>query len=232
MSDFTLGLALFDFAPVVLTALAVWMLYKFSSESGIDWAWLSGVGAGLIVSAGFCKATWKLNVVLTGHDIEWLASLLFPLMAPGFALLTAGIWSALRAHQGRNPSNGFWLGALLLIGITAIAAVILTLTSSAERPWFQPVFLLASLSNIMLTVLLVTAAFRRQMKLTALLFTMNLAMVFVLIPISQIRPMTIQIHWIEQSLTTMGTAAFAYAAFRFRRALLINREDSPQGDLT
>ena len=219
MTEFTLGLALFDFAPVLLTGVAVYLLFLFVRGAGVTNAWLSGIGGLLIVAAGLCKASWKLIVVLTGQDITWLANALFPLMAPGFALLAAGIWSALRIHRGKTAPVWIWAVAILAIAVTAAIAIFQTVTTDLERPWHQPVLTLASFSNILLTALLVSASWKRKLWLTGLLFMINLGMVFVLIPISQIEPMTIQIHWIEQSLTAFGTAAFAIAAWYLHRAI-------------
>ena len=53
----------------------------------------------------------------------------------------------------------------------------------------------------------------------AVLFTVNLAMVFALIPISQMESYSIAIHWLEQTLTAIGAAAFAYAAYGLYQAM-------------
>ncbi|MEM1081143.1 MAG: hypothetical protein AAGH65_06135 [Pseudomonadota bacterium] len=221
MSEFTLGLALFDCVPVILTAVAVHMLVGMVRDAAVPNAWVSAVGATLIVLGGACKASWKLNLVLTSTDSTWLANLLFPLMAPGFALLCAGVWLALRSRRGQSTPGWFWAVAIGLIAVTSAAALAQQLTSDAVRAWFQPVLSLASLSNITLTVLLVSAAIARRQWLLGGLFLVNLAMVFVLIPISQIEPMTVQVHWFEQSLTSVGSAAFALASLRLRVLLAL-----------
>ena len=106
MEDFTLGLALYDFVPVVLTGLAVYFIARVVEASRVPAAGIALIGAALVLAAGVSKAVWKLNATLTGQDISWLASLLFPLMAPGFALLAAGIWASRRAAAAIRSQAG------------------------------------------------------------------------------------------------------------------------------
>jgi hypothetical protein len=70
------------------------------------------------------------------------------------------------------------------------------------------------LGNISLTLLLFVAAWHQGKWGLALLFTVNLAMVFALIPTAQIEPKTIALHWFEQTLTAAGAANFAFASYR------------------
>jgi hypothetical protein len=70
------------------------------------------------------------------------------------------------------------------------------------------------LGNISLTLLLFVAAWHQGKWGLALLFTVNLAMVFALIPTAQIEPKTIALHWFEQTLTAAGAASFAFASYR------------------
>jgi hypothetical protein len=162
------------------------------------------------------KALWKLNATLAGQDIVWLANLLFPLMAPAFALLATGVWSWQRALRGKSVLRWLWIVPLVLIAIT-YASALYRMWDGVERGWFMPIMNLASLSNIVLTVLLFAMAWRQGQRGLALLFTINLAMIFALIPIAQIETQSIAIHWFEQTLTAIGAGTFAYASYRLYR---------------
>lgn len=229
MSEFTLGLALYDFAPVFLTGIAVFFLALLIIQSGIPEARMAALGGGLIFVAGLTKAYWKLNVVLTGQDITWLANLLFPLMAPGFVILAVGMWAARRYRAGRSVPARLWLLPLILIAFSYAVAAYRTVGIDIERGWFMPMMGLASLGNIGLTLLLVTMAAQRQRWLMLLLFVVNLGMIFILIPIAQIEPKTIWLHWFEQTLTTGGSAAFAIASVWLYR--LTNGEASRSAEI-
>ncbi len=216
MQEFTLGLALYDFVPVALTGVAVFFVARLVRLRRVPTSELAAVGALLIVAAGMSKASWKLIATLTGQDIAWLAALLFPLMAPGFALLAAGVWAGQRE---RLPASAlFWLAPVAAITL-AFAAALYRTEAGVERGWFMPIMSLASLSNILLTTLLFRAAWKRGQRFLAVLFTVNLAMVFALIPIAQMDSHSIAMHWLEQTLTALGAAAFAFAAFRLSRGV-------------
>lgn len=214
MEDFTLGLALYDFVPVGLTGIAVYFIARVVRARGVPAHQMAVVAAGLVLAAGLSKAIWKLIATLAGQDLVWLASMLFPLMAPGFALLAAGIW----ASQRRQPPQTalFWLLPVILI-LAVYAVALYRMGAGFERGWFMPIMALASLSNIVLTILLFTMAWRRGLRWVAVLFTVNLGMVFALIPIAQMDSHSIAMHWLEQTLTAVGAAAFAYSAFRLSR---------------
>ncbi|WP_210247393.1 hypothetical protein [Blastochloris sulfoviridis] len=168
-------------------------------------------GAMLVVLAGLCKATWKLILALGGPELPWLANALFPLMAPGFTLLALALWQAQRRTVApRRP----WLVPLVLM-LIALAYGVAALRNwglAVERGWFLPLLALASLANLTLTVLLLRETWRRRAVWLAPLFLVNLAMVFALQRIARIEPMTLSLHWLEQSLTALGAGAFALGA--------------------
>jgi hypothetical protein len=214
MEDFTLGLALYDFVPVGLTGIAVYFIARVVRDRAVPAHQMAALAAVLVFAAGLSKAIWKLIATLAGQDLTWLASMLFPLMAPGFALLAVGVW----ASQRRQPPKTalFWLVPVMLIG-GVYAVAVYRMGAGIERGWFMPIMALASLSNITLTILLFKMAWQRGLRWVALLFTVNLGMVFALIPIAQMDSHSIAMHWLEQTLTAVGAAAFAYSAFRLSR---------------
>lgn len=213
-SDFTLGLALYDFLPVVLTGVAVWYLARLVMAQGVPNGGLAFAGASLVFAAGLSKAVWKLNVTLTGQDVTWLANLLFPLMAPGFVLIAAGIWAVEWQLRGKQAPSWLWAATVTAILAVYVLAFVRIVDPQIERGWFMPMMGMASVGNIGLTVLLIVLSLRYSKRGLAILFVLNLAMVFVLIPIAQIEPKTISLHWIEQTITSGGAATFALASFR------------------
>lgn len=228
-SDFTLGLALYDFLPVVLTGVAVWFLARLVTVQGVPNGGMAFAGAGLVFAAGLSKAMWKLNVTLTGQDVTWLANLLFPLMAPGFVLISVGIWAVERQLRGKQTPSWMWGATATVILAVYVLAFVRMVDPAIQRGWFMPMMGMASVGNIGLTVVLIALSLRNGKWGLAILFLLNLAMVFVLIPIAQIEPKTISLHWIEQTITSGGASAFALASFRLFRLL---RTDTPlQADL-
>ena len=215
MTEFPLSLALYNFLPVGLTGVALWFLLRLVRDQDPDNARLALVGAGLVLFGGLSKASWKLVASLTGTDIAWLGAALFPLMAPGFALLAASIWGATRRLRRRSSPS--WLrGTALVAVVTAFGVAAVRLWAlEIPRGWFLPLLALASLGNLLLSVLLIAAALRLRRWAIALLFGVNLGMVFALQPIAMANPKTLPMHWLEQSMTAIGTACFALGAYLF-----------------
>jgi hypothetical protein len=170
-------------------------------------------GGGLVLLGGISKAGWKLLASLSGADIAWLGGALFPLMAPGFAFLAAATWGATRRLRGLH--SPFWLpyAALVSVVIAFGFAAVRLWALGIPRGWFLPLLALASLANLFLSVLLIAAALRLRHWGIALLFGVNLGMIFALQPIAMANPKTLPMHWLEQSMTAVGTACFALAAY-------------------
>lgn len=220
MSGFPLALALFNFLPVLFGALGYALLARLVQRRVPALAWLGWIGATLIVLGGLSKALWKLLISLGGVDLAWLSAALFPLLGPGFVLLAAALWEALRADRDTRPRQ-FAVAVALLLVLTALgAAAGRTWGLGIERGWFLPLLVLTSLGNLGLTGLLIRAALGRRQWAAAALFALNLAMLLALPPIALMATHSLAIHWLEQSLTAAGTAGFALATWWLTGALL------------
>ncbi len=226
VTDFTPALGLFNFLPVALTGLALWFLARYVADQDPAGQGLAWLGGGLILAGGLAKASWKLIAATTGLDLVWLANALFPLMAPGFALLALALWGAVRHTRGRRiPAGRWWLGlAVVLVAIAA--AALRQWVLEIPRGWFLPLLILASLGNLTTSLLLIGLSLRLRWWGQAVLFTVNLLMIFALQPIAMITPKSLALHWTEQSLTALGTAALALAAYRLWR---LAGSDRPPG---
>ncbi|MEY6433103.1 hypothetical protein ABC977_11875 [Thioalkalicoccus limnaeus] len=218
MDDFSIGLALFNFLPILFWAAAFVALAHLVGLGAPGHIWLVWVGGGLVVLGGLTKATWKLIVAVSGPDLVWLSNALFPLLGAGFVLLAAGVWGGLRGLAGRMPGPSLWLAPTVLIIAALAAAAWRTWGLEITRGWFLPLMMLTSLGNLGLSLLLIATTLRRRLWLAATLFIANVAMIFALQPIAVMEPKTVAVHWLEQSLTALGTAGFALAAWLLYRA--------------
>ncbi len=218
MSELTLPLALFNLLPVVFTGLALWFLARLVGDLDPAHWRMAGAGGVLILLGGLSKAVWKLILVTTGQDLTWLSSALFPLMAPGFALLAGAALGVLLRVRGWG--EGVWIryGVAAVILVVVVAVVVRTLGMGIPRGWFLPLLGLTSVANLVLSLVLIASALRLGRTDAALLFGVNLAMVFALPPIAMASPDTLFMHWLEQVLTAIGTAAFALGAYRLWRS--------------
>jgi hypothetical protein len=97
------------------------------------------------------------------------------------------------------------------------------------RGWFLPLLTLASLGNLATSLLLIGLSLRLRRWDLAILFAVNLLMIFALQPIAMINPKPLALHWLEQSLTALGTACLALAAYRLWRLAGPDRNDPATG---
>lgn len=218
MAELSVTLALVNFLPIAFSAVAFVFIAGLVRQSAPDWQWLAWVGGGLVVLGALAKASWKLIVATTGADITWLASALFPLLAPGFALAAGAALAVLRARKSgtKKGIDPGWL-ALTVILIAFGAAGLRTWLLEIPRGWFLPLMTLTTIGNLALSLILIRLAARCRSRLAIALLIANLATVFALPPIAMIEPKGIAIHWLEQTLTASGTAAFALAAYLLLR---------------
>jgi len=230
MTAFTLDLALFDLVPVLLTGVALMLLVRLvyrqvpaGRGAGARWPrrW-AVIGALLVFAGGLAKAAWKLILVVSGQDLAWLAILLFPLLGPGFVLLAAAVWAAGRRVLGRPIPDWLSLSALGLILAAAVAVAVRMTWLDIPRGWFLPLLLLTTAGSLTLSLVLIVLSARLRLWAAVTLFAVNLVMVFVLPGIAMMEPKTLGLHWLEESLTALGSLSFAVAAW-----LLLRRSRSP-----
>jgi hypothetical protein len=218
MSQLTLPLALFNLLPVVFTGLALLLLARLVGDLDPINRGMARLGGTLILLGGLSKAIWKLILVTTGIDVVWLASALFPLMAPGFAMLAGAASGVLLRLRGQDETSRlrFWVAGVILLAMVAILVRLFGL--GIPRGWFLPLLGLVSIANLVLSFVLIAIALRLRRNRAAMLFAINLAMVFALPPIAIAGPDSLLLHWVEQILTAVGTAAFALGAHQVSAA--------------
>lgn len=229
MLDFTLPLALYDFLPVIFTGLAMWALAGFAGRIDPARYAMMLTGGGLVLAGGLAKALWKLIAALTGQDIGWLATLLFPLMAPGFLVVAVALSGAVSRLRGGAMALG-WPLVWVLLGILAGAVGVREWLLDIPRGWFLPLLVCASIGNLVATVQLVRASLHLRRAWIVVLLVINLGMVVVLPPIAMAGPSTLWMHWIEQTLTAVGSGCFAAAAFWLRGLLPLSPGAESAGD--
>ncbi|MBK1720981.1 hypothetical protein [Thiocystis violacea] len=211
MLDFPLSLALFNVLPVLLTGVAMWFIAAFVGRTNAPAYPMVLLGGGLVLAGGLCKASWKLIAAATGQDIQLLAVALFPLMAPGFLLLAIAVWGAARQLRGREPLSA-WRLALGLLSVVLAAVAVREWVLDIPRGWFLPLLVSVSLGNLVTSIQLIAASLYLRRRTVAALFALNLVMVFALPPIAMVAEKTLSLHWLEQSLTALGSGCLALAA--------------------
>ncbi|MBB5874283.1 hypothetical protein F4553_007717 [Allocatelliglobosispora scoriae] len=187
--DFSLSLAIEDLLPTLLGFVGFLMLGMLRKPR-------AGITAAVIMFvAGLTRCLWKIIISTGGPDVTWLGSALFPLLMTGAAML---LWSL----HGEMP---WWP--------YAAAPVIATGLAIAQGS-IQPIFILASVGVMGVSVTGIVLAVRIRAYGSAVLFVIGILAVAGLVPLrSHPDGTTIAFQWIEQTVNTMAQGAFALAAF-------------------
>lgn len=92
MNEFSVAMALVDYVPVVLFAIAAVLLQRDLYDKMSKGAFaLFAAGTVNIFCAGFLKATWKLLYAAGVCDFQALDAMFFPVQSIGFLLAGLGI---------------------------------------------------------------------------------------------------------------------------------------------
>ena len=104
----TVGLALFDYIPVILFAVTGTLLMRdlYNKLSKGAFA-LVAAGIIMVLVAGIYKATWKLVFTLGVADLYLLNDAFLPIQAAGFLLLGLGLVAGTFFPQGKNKMYAF-----------------------------------------------------------------------------------------------------------------------------
>ena len=101
----TVGLALFDYIPVILFAFSGILLMRdlYNKLSKGAFA-LMAAGVIMVLAAGIYKATWKLFYTLGVADLYLLNDAFLPIQAAGFLLLGIGLFAGSFFPQGKGKA--------------------------------------------------------------------------------------------------------------------------------
>lgn len=126
MKEFTVGMALMDFLPVLFFAIGAVIyqrdLYNKMSKGAFA---LFAAGTIDVIFAGSLKALYKLLYALGVCDFEVLSTMMFPLQSIGFMLTGIAVIAMLCHKQSENTTTvlsaavapAVWKGTFLFVGI-------------------------------------------------------------------------------------------------------------------
>lgn len=123
MKEFSLPMAIVDYIPVVLFALAAKIIVKdLKDRMGKLALGIFCCGTALVTAAGFLKASYKLLYALNVGDFTWMSSQFFANQSLGFLLAGIGIMMFVldRKAYAFIPTMG--LVGIMVIGLAAMDA--------------------------------------------------------------------------------------------------------------
>ena len=153
MNDFSVGMALFDYIPVIFFALgAVILLRDLYNKMSKGAFALFAAGVIDVTMAGFLKATWKLLYAGAKIDISALNAMFFPVQSIGFLLAGIGIIVMLSKKQKGTKTLSVvpvvsitfpYLVLVMVAGLGLMDAGLCILAKKLKKPAVIVIFVLS-----------------------------------------------------------------------------------------
>lgn len=126
MNDFSVGMALFDYIPIVFFALGAFILLRdFYKRVRKDTYLLFAIGVILVAVGGIFKATWKLLYAANICDISIFDELFFPLQSLGFLLAGVAVISMLFSKSAKSSKLYAMEPSLLIMILLMVSGLCL-----------------------------------------------------------------------------------------------------------
>ena len=135
MKQFSVPMALVDYIPVILFALAAFMIAG-DLKKKINSVCLTvfAVGSVMVTAAGFLKATYKLLYALKAGDFIWMSNQFFTNQAIGFLLAgTALVIGVVNMKKTFAFLPTMALVGIMVIGVGALDAGLCFLASRMKK---------------------------------------------------------------------------------------------------
>lgn len=158
MKEFSVGMALVDFIPVICFAIASVILMRdlYNKMSKGAFA-LFAAGTIDVTCAGALKALYKLLYALRVCDFEPLNAMFFPVQSIGFLLAGVGL-IAMICHKQKETTlsaappvlfkGTFVFVGFMVAGLGMMDAVLCILSKKIGKPWLIVLFVLSFICSL------------------------------------------------------------------------------------
>ena len=158
MNDFSVSMALVDYIPVILFAIAAVILQRdlYNKMSKGAFALFAG-GTIFVTCAGALKATWKLLYALGVCDFEALNAMFFPTQSIGFLLAGIGILAMICHKQTESAafavappvfSGTFVFVGLMVAGLGIMDVILCILSAKLKKTALIALFVLSFVCSL------------------------------------------------------------------------------------
>lgn len=212
MENYTLGLALFDYLPVIAAGFSLYMICKYCASLGnYEGVWIIAIPA-IALTGGTLKASWKLIWALQQVNHVWMSDQLFFFLATAYLFMAAFVFCNLRANRkGRDLGSNWWYGPALVAVIILGLAVYLKLNTEG-RTWSFLLLATLSIANLVFLLMLTGHAWKRNSNLAVVAFIGNLVLSYVLVYLARLEQ-TAELQWIEEFLNFANNSLLAVGAW-------------------
>jgi len=217
MENYTLGLALFDYLPVIAAGFGLYLICKYcASLVNYTGHWIIAIPA-IALAGGFLKATWKLTYALSGVDYRWMSEQLFFLLAASYLLMATLVLSSLKAgRKGFELEKNWWYTPAIIAVIVLVTAQYLKLNTDG-RTWSVMLLATLSLANLTMLLALIFHSIKKRIWIAGGAFAINLALTYVLVTLARIPEQTADLQWIEEFMNLGNNSVLAIGAWALLR---------------
>ncbi len=212
MENYTLGLALFDYLPVIAAGFGLYLTCRYFATLGrYEGFWIVAIPA-IALTGGALKASWKLVWALQQVNVEWMSDQLFYFLASAYVLMTTFVIANLRAVRKDRPLAAYWWPAPVVV-IAIVVCLSLYLKATVDsRAWSILLLSTLSLANLAFLVTIISHAWKQRNRLAMWSFIGNFALSYVLVGLARMEQ-TATLQWIEEGLNLLSNSLLAVGAW-------------------
>ncbi|MDH3621509.1 MAG: hypothetical protein OER91_11480 [Gammaproteobacteria bacterium] len=216
MENYTLGLALFDYLPVIAAGFGLYLICKYCAGlAGYEGIWIILIPI-IALTGGVLKASWKLIWALEQVNYSWMSDQLFFFLASAYVLMAVLVVRSLRAAaQNRSLASRWWLLPLQII-VVMLAGAFYLKTTADGRAWSVLLLAMLSLANLVFLLTLVGHSWKKANWLAVAAFVSNLVLSYTLVGLARM-DQTAQLQWIEEFLNLANNSLLAIGAWSLIR---------------
>jgi len=216
MENYTLGLALFDYLPVIAAGFGLYLICKYCAMLGkYEGLWVVAIPA-IALTGGVLKASWKLVWAVGQVNFVWMSDQLFFFLASAYVLLAAFVLRCLRAAaRGDSLRQNWWLLPLQIIAVVLAGAFYLK-TTTEGRTWSILLLATLSIANLVFLITLVGHSWRKANWTAVAAFLGNLVLSYTLVGLARMEQ-TAELQWIEEFLNLANNSLLAIGAWSLLR---------------
>lgn len=218
MENYTLGLALFDYLPVIAAGFGLYLICKYcASLTDYTSRWIVAIPA-IALTGGVLKASWKLTYALNGVDYRWMSEQLFFFLTASYLLMATLVLTSMKAgHKGELLNKNWWYSPAVIAVIVLVTAQYLKLNTDS-RLWSVMLLAALSLANLTMLLALIGHSIRKRNWYASAAFAMNLVLSYVLVALARIPEQTAELQWIEEFFNLGNNSMLAVGAWLLIRA--------------
>jgi len=217
MENYTIGLALFDYLPVIAAGFGLYLICKYCAGlANYNGIWIVLIPV-IALTGGTLKASWKLVWAVQHVNYTWMSDQLFFFLASAYVLMAVLVVRSLQAAaNGNNLPKNWWVLPVQVI-VVMLAGAFYLKTSTDGRTWNFLLLAVLSIANLVFLLSLMLHAKKVGVYPALIAFGLNLVLSYSLVGLARMEQ-TAELQWIEEFMNLANNSLLAVGAWFLLRA--------------